>query len=360
LARHAIKTVMLILPDFEGGGAQRVLVTVANAVDRTRFKPSMMVLHERGPWREMVAGDVRVTSLGHARLRHGLWALRTAMRRAAPDIVISTIGYINLGVLLGRSRTSRVIVRESNTPGAAPRGPLARAFQRFAYALLYRRADCVVSPSLPIAEELARDYYVPRSLIRVVHNPVDEQALREAAAPPLRRPGAGRRFVAIGRLSRQKGYDNLIDVLASGADDFHVTVFGDGEDRATLEGQVRARGLAAHITFAGFDPNPAPWVAGADALVLPSRWEGMPNVVLESLACGTPVIATPESGGIDEIARLTKAGAVTIAPIGSDFLAAMRAAPENRSGHLRESLLPNEFQAASVVATYESLMRPLV
>jgi len=357
-ARRTPKNVLFVLPDFEGGGAQRVLVTLANALDRTRFKPAILVLHERGPWREMVASDVAVTAVGHARLRYGLWALRAAMRRAAPDVVISTIGYINLGVLLGRPRTSRVIVRESNTPGAAPKGLLSRLAQRIAYALLYRRADCVISPNEPIAEELAHEYRVPASRIRIVHNPVDEQALRVAGAPPRRRPGQGGRFVAVGRLSRQKGYDRLIELLASGAGDFHVAVFGEGEDLAALEAQALARGLADCITFAGFDPNPATWIAGADALVLPSRWEGLPNVVLESLACGTPVIATPESGGIDEIARLAKAGAVTIAPMGPDFLAAMVAAPRNESGHLRESLLPNQFKLASVVATYESLLSP--
>jgi glycosyltransferase involved in cell wall biosynthesis len=347
---------LFILPDFEGGGAQRVLVTVANALDRTKFRPSFLVLDNRGPWRDMVARDIAVTTVGHSRLRYGLWALRAAMRRAAPDVIVSTIGYINLGVLLGRPKNCRVIVRESNTPGAASKGPLTRLIQCAAYALLYRRANCVVSPSAPIAAELTRDYRVPASLVRVVPNPVDEAALRVAAAPPRRGVGEGSRFVAVGRLLRQKGYDRLIQLLASGTGDVHVAVFGDGEDRAALEAQARALGLAERITFAGFDPNPATWVAGADALILPSRWEGLPNVVLEALACGTPVIATPESGGIGEIARLAKPGAVTIAPMGPDFLAAMRAAPKNTLARLRESLLPNEFQLASVVAEYERLL----
>ncbi len=351
--RSTVKRVTFVLPDFEGGGAQRVVVAVANALDRTRFAPSILVLDARGPWRDMVADGVVVTGLGHARLRHGLAALRAALRRAAPDAIVSTIGYVNLGVLMSRPPASRVVVRESNTPSQAPKSAIARAAQHLAYAMLYRRADCVVSPSELIAEELARDYRVPRHLIRVIRNPVDEAALRAAASPPSRRPGHGARFVAVGRLSRQKGYDRLLEALTSFSGDFHIAVFGDGEERAALETQSRTLGLAGRVTFAGFDPNPAPWIAGADALLLPSRWEGLPNVALEALACGTPVIATPESGGIGEIARLARPGALTIAPMGEDFRAAMAAAPRNEPAHVRASLLPDEFRLAVVVAEYE-------
>jgi glycosyltransferase involved in cell wall biosynthesis len=345
--------VTFVLPDFEAGGAQRVIVAIANAIDRTRFTPSIVVLDDRGPWRELVAEDIEVTGLGRARLRYALAALRTALRRAAPDVIVSTIGYLNLGVLMNRPRTSRVIVRESNTPSHAPNSPLARAAQRLAYAALYRRADCVISPSDLIGEELTRDYHVPRPLIHVVRNPVDEAALRTAANPPRRRPGEGARFVAVGRLSRQKGYDRLLEAAASASADSHITVFGEGDERAALEAQARTLGIAGRVIFAGFDPNPAPWFAGADALLLPSRWEGLPNVALEALACGTPVIAAPEAGGIHEIARGAKQGAVMIASMGTEFLATMAALPCNDRAQLRPSLLPDEFRLATVVAEFE-------
>jgi len=351
--RRPVKRVTFVLPDFEAGGAQRVVVAIANGLDRSRFIPSILALDARGPWRDMVAEHVTVTSLGHPRLRHGFAALRSALRRAAPDIIVSTIGYLNLGVLMSRPAASRVIVRESNTPSQTPTGIVSRLAQRLGYVLLYRRADCVISPSELIAEELACDYRVPRDLIQVIRNPVDEVALRAAAAPPRRRPGKGARFVAVGRLSRQKGYDRLLETLSSYEGDLHVSIFGEGEERTSLEGQSRSLGLAGRVAFAGFDPNPAPWISGADALLLPSRWEGLPNVALEALACGTPVIATPESGGIHEIAKLAKPGAVTIAPMGAEFIAAMAAARANDNGQLRASLLPNEFQLAVVIADFE-------
>src|SRR5690606_16220559 len=133
--------VTFVLPDFEAGGAQRVMVAIANALDRSHFLPSMLVLDARGPWRELIAGDIEITSLRQSRLRYGLAALRGALCRAAPDVIVSTIGYLNLGVLMSRPVASRVIVRESNTPSHGSRGQLGRAAQRLAYLALYRRAD---------------------------------------------------------------------------------------------------------------------------------------------------------------------------------------------------------------------------
>ena len=350
--------VTFVLPDFEAGGAQRVMVAVANALDRKRFAPSILALDARGPWRTLVASDVPVTGLGHARLRHGLGALRAALRAAAPDAIVSTIGYVNLGVLLTRPAGARVIVRESNTPGRAAEGLLARLGQRLAYAALYRRAAAVIANSALIAEELARDYRVPRRLIHVVRNPVDEAALRSAAAPPRRRAGRGARFVAVGRLARQKGYDRLLDALAA-SPAISISPCSARARSAPRSKRNRAQlGLAERVTFAGFDPNPAPWVAGADALLLPSRWEGLPNVALEALACGTPVIAAPEAGGIGEIAGRPSPAPSPIAAIGPDFLAAMAAAPRNAGAVLRSSLLPDEFRLAAVVAEFERLLAP--
>jgi glycosyltransferase involved in cell wall biosynthesis len=347
------KRVTFVLPDFGAGGAQRVMVSVANGLDRERYAASFLVLNHGGPWRDLVANDIPVTSLGRTRLRQTLGSLRTALRSAAPDVIVSTIGYVNLGVLACRPSRIPVIVRESNTPHSGSKNALSRMVQHLAYAALYRRADCVVSPSSLIGGELENDFHVPPRLIHVLRNPVDEAALRALASPPRRRPGGGARFVAVGRLSRQKGYDLLLDTVKALPNESHVTILGEGEERALLEAQLRTLGLGKCVTLAGFEPNPAPWMAGADALLLTSRWEGLPNVALESLACGTPVIAAPNAGAIAEIADRAQPGAVTVATMGPDFLSAMAAAPRNESARLRGSLLPKEFQQATVIEEYQ-------
>jgi glycosyltransferase involved in cell wall biosynthesis len=109
------------------------------------------------------------------------------------------------------------------------------------------------------------------------------------------------RLVSAGRLTYQKGFDMLIDAVARCTRSVHLTILGEGPLRRELEERARAKGVSDRVRFAGFLKNPYPFFAQSDAFVLSSRYEGFPNVVLEALACGAPVIALPAPGGVREI-----------------------------------------------------------
>lgn len=195
---------------------------------------------------------------------------------------------------------------------------------------------------------------VPSERTIVLPNPVDSAYLRTYS--PCRDPGPGRRFVAAGRLTRQKGFDRLIDLFASGSACDRLWLFGDGPDRTVLEERARACGAADRIRFAGFQSEPWPSFAGADAMLVPSRWEGLPNVALESLACGTPVIATPESGGIAEVAAAAPPGAVTVAAWGDAFRNAMEEVVPSPVTRMRPSMLPEHYERDRVLERFRALV----
>ncbi len=353
------QSIAFVLPSFAGGGAERVIVTLAAHLDGDRFAPALVVLDGKGPLAQSVPAGMPVHDLARPRLRYALPRLVATLRCLRPAAIVPTLGYLNLAVLALRPllpRGVRILPREANIPSATlPRMPWPRAVGQL-YRWLYPRADAVICPARAVADELIRDFAVLPERLAVLHNPVEADRIRGAASVPRRAPGAGVRFVAAGRLTPQKGFERLLDMFAELPEMAHLTVLGEGPQEPALRARTARLGIAGRVDFPGFDPVPWARYAGADAFLLPSHWEGMPNAALEALACGTPVIATPEAGGIVEVARLAETGVVTLAEAGESFTRALENVKPAPVGKPRPSLLPPEFRPTTVVRHLEELL----
>ena len=302
------RRVAFVLPNLRGGGAERVVVTLLRHLDRRRFQPHLILVDAVGPYLRELAADVAVHSLEARRVRHALLRLPRILTRLRPSVVVSTQGYMNFALLLARPLLppTRLVVREVIGERYLEGSRFRTTYYR-CYLRLVRRADRIVTQSDAAAGEMrARVRARPGQVIRL-YNPVDagEVARRgRTALSPFDRPGPN--IVAAGRLSHQKGFDLLLEALAqavatgvSGS----LTVLGEGPDRAALMARAQALGLEAAVRFAGFQDNPYAYFANADVFVLSSRYEGLPNVVLEALACGCPVVAFDCPHGVREIIR---------------------------------------------------------
>ena len=339
---------LAVLPDFAGGGAERVTLALANGLVRRNFRVRLVVFRAAGPLMPLCDPAIGIRVLERPRLRTALMPLVGEIRRCRPRVVFSSLGYVNLALLALRPMMPseiRLWVREANQPSLSiPRSPIPR-LMRAGYRLLYPRADRVICTSQRMREELEHDFAVPQAVIDNLFNPVDTNMVREHAVRPRRREGFGRRFVASGRMTVQKGFDRLLEMFADLTEDSnHLTILGAGPELDHLQELAERLGVAARVDLPGYVAEPWGWYAGADAFLLPSRWEGMPNAALEALACGTPVIATPEAGGIAEVAALSEPGAVKVLEAGPGFVAAMRATSQADRPVLRQSLLPREFE----------------
>ncbi len=353
-----MKTVAFILPSLAGGGAERVMLTFARELDRTRFRVVLILLTDDGPLRALISPDIDVIVLDRPRIRAALPKLRSALQDLRPDVAISTMAYLNMALLGLRPtlpRSIRYVVREANTPSAIMGQGVRGTAYRWGYRHLYRRASQVVAPAGFIRRGLVA-LGVPEDRVSVLYNPVDVDALRAAGREPRRLEGPGRRFVAAGRITEQKGFDRLVAMASMLNPDDRITVFGDGPLKSVLEADVARSAVADRLSFAGFTSALGSWIAGADAFLLPSRWEGLPNVALESLALGTPVIATPESGGIDEIRAEAAPGTVHLAAAGPAFEDAMAAVAARPDATLRPSLLPEIFHLKTAVSGLEKIL----
>lgn len=350
---------VFILPSFSGGGAERVMLSFLNRLDPARIQSTLIVFNSEGPLRDLLSDRVSVVDLRCERLRQALLPMRRTLADLNPEVAISTMAYVNFA-LLGVSATlpqkPRVIVREANSVAATHSAIGFPIISRWLYRLLYPRADRIICPSDAIAIELSSSIEGLAGLTDVLPNPVDTRTVRESVGDGKRHAGDGHRFVAAGRLTHQKGFDRLLEMLAQLREDCHITILGEGPERSRLIEIAKTLDVENRVTFAGFDANPWPWYAGADAFLLPSRWEGMPNAALEALACGTPVIACPEAGGIDEVAAKVVPESVTIAGIGHPFQTAMEATVARNNADIRPSLLPAEFEIERAVERFQSLL----
>lgn len=349
--------VTFVLPSFSGGGAERVVLTLVRHLDRNRFSPCLVVLNGHGALKDTVPNDLPVTDLKRPRLRQAWPHLAAALRDTNADIVVPTISHINLAVLTLRGRLgpeTRIIARESNTPSASLSATRWPTLFRGLYKWFVPRADIVLCPSQRVATEFHQDYGIDQDRLAVLPHPVDLERVRRHSRSIVRAPGNGLRFVAAGRMTRQKGFDRLIDLFPTLPENAHLTLLGEGEDLEALKQRAARLGVLGRIEFPGFVDNPWAYFAGADAFLLSSRWEGMPNAALEALGVGVPVIARLEAGGVTEIGA--SADALTIVDNDRDFATAMRNMPAWSDASQRPSLLPERFTLDSVMAEFEDLL----
>ncbi len=166
-------------------------------------------------------------------------------------------------------------------------------------------------------------------------------------------------LLAVGSLTRQKGFDLLVEVMARVAEkrpDVHLTILGEGPERKNVEQLIHSYRLSNRITLAGLQKNPFPYFHQADLLILSSRREGLPNVVLESLACGTPVVAFDCPGSVREIIDDPSRGTLVSAGNIIQLANSIEQRLDTGLNADKKSLLPPRFEAKNVIHQYERLL----
>ncbi len=331
---------MTFLHSFAPGGVERVALRLCGAWMRDAGLDLRLVMgRETGAMRgEAPKGLKRyVTSSGAVSTARFetfwmIWVLRREILRQQPDVLFCpgnaySIVAVAMKFLLGR-RCPPVVLKISNDlerPDMAP--PVRRIYWQW-LKIQGRRLQAFTGLAAPMRAEMALRLGVADSRIHIIEDPalgLADVAALEALGAARHAPASGRRFVAVGRLERQKNLPLLLEAfaLAAGPDD-RLTILGEGSERARLERAIAAAGLADRVSMPGHGPVQAA-LAAADVFVLSSAYEGVPAVVIEALAAGLPVVATDCS--VSMRALVGRFG--TVVPLGdaAALAAAMLAQP---------------------------------
>ena len=290
--------VVLFLPDLAGGGAERVMLHVARLLEAHGRRVVLALGRNEGPLAPLVPEGIEVHELAPdtgVGVRFGLVCvrrLRKILSGLRPGVVLSTlVGGNVVAFAAARMAGTRVVLREANVyadMAGRPRSWLARA--------VYPRADALIAVAPPVADDLVRHCRVPRERVRVIPNPVDARAIREAAEGdrgPHACAGEVPTVVAAGRLVPVKGFASLVRAVGRlrRDRDVRLAILGEGPLRGELERLGRQELGDGVLLLPGWVPNPYRWYREAAAVVSTSRWEGCPNVLIEAAALGARTVA---------------------------------------------------------------------
>ncbi len=296
--------------DLSGGGVERMRLSLIGELRARGHHVTLVLGRKQGALVPLLPHDLPVIALDSTGMLPSVRPLARALRSLRPDVLVASLDHNNVTALLAGwlARTgTRVVICQHNALSAERAAGWRYRAVPWLYWLLQRRAHGIVAVSRGVADDLAAVTGIPRARITPIYNPVVTPDLPACCAGPAPHPwlaqAADPVLVFAGRLTPQKDPGLLLEALAALAAGrpLRLVLLGAGPLEGALREQAAALGIADRVLFAGFQADPLPWIARAACLVLPSRYEGLGNVLIEALACGTPVVATDCPHGPAEI-----------------------------------------------------------
>jgi glycosyltransferase involved in cell wall biosynthesis len=305
--------ISIVLHDLRGGGAEKMMVRLANQLAEKGDNVEMILLTAGGVNKPFLSQSVTLIELNSARTLSAFSPLRQHLKASKPDGILAALTHVNVitsVVCASLGWLSRLSVSERNTfslDRKVNNGLVMKATYAIAPFIYRFIPNPVIAVSKGVADDLVACSMVRQKDVCTASNPVITQETRSAAKQDATHPWLVNKtcktVVAVGRLTDQKGFDMLIDAFASvlSETEARLIIFGEGELRNELQSKIEQYNIAQSVDLAGYTDNPIAEIKQADLFVLSSRFEGSPNVLVEAMSVGCKVVAFDCPSGPMEI-----------------------------------------------------------
>jgi glycosyltransferase involved in cell wall biosynthesis len=359
--------VALVMPNFFGGGAERMMVRMARGLSELGHTVEIVVLADSGPFRKELGPKVAIIDLKSVHMRRSLGPLVRYLRSRRPATVLVTLEHAISAVLVARALSGvpvRVVARVATHLSARQPEGLLGQVSSLAGRLLLRQADAVIAVSRGVADDVVVWAKVPAEKVFPVYSPLVEDELNWLAGQdvehPFMRGGGEPVLLAVGRLVKAKDYPTMLRalLLLRTKRPVRLVILGEGPERQQLEQFVGDHDLKNVVSLPGFVENPFAYMRQASVFALSSVREGLPGALVQAMACGCPVVSTDCPSGPREILDGGRLG--ELVPVGD--ASALAEAIERALDRPRDPEVlrrrAKEFSVSRAVARYEEILWP--
>lgn len=301
------KTVSILVPLKAWGGIEGKIATLSR--EFLAQGVAVELLLPRGgevPYPERLPAGVEIVDLGSKGKLDTARKLAARLRQKEPDALVAAKDHAVKAAVLGRFFAHArvpIYIKLTNTVSVILRRPVKRLLAQW----LYPFAEGAIAVSNGVRRDFLEHFSMDPRRVVTIYNPAIPEDFTERAAAPVGHPWLANTGVpvtiGVGRLADQKGFDVLLTAFAKlrSHRPARLIIVGEGTLRAALEEQARKLGIDGDVDLVGSVPDVLPWVSRANLYVLSSRYEGLPNVLIEALAAGAPVVSTDCPSGPREI-----------------------------------------------------------
>lgn len=310
----AIKKISIFLPRILQGGLTQVMLTLASAIADRNYDVDIVTIHKQWPQqlKHLLPYNVNPIFLPESRPIKSIWPLANYLKKAQPDVLISAGSSANniasLAKLLAQSPTKTILTEHSEpSTDVFKSGKLSDKITPFLMKRLYPKANAIVAVSQSVAKDLSSFIEYPLEKIHVIYNPIISQKLIQLSFNYINHAWFSNKqtpiVLFVGRLIEMKNISLLIKAfsMVNKSIPSKLVLVGEGTEKGNLTSLVNELEISKNVLFLDYCINPYAYMRQSDVLVLTSKWEGLPTVLVEAMACGTQVIATDNLDGAKEI-----------------------------------------------------------